>query len=231
MTKNSGTLQARSYASFVRLAPMSVQMRRAFWPTVLGLTCLVASELTAGQAKPAPPPPARPTTSKPPAPTAAASTTASFRFVGTVRDIMHVMIEPFADAIFDAIVVDVTADGIKERRPETAEDWDVVEHGALGLAEAANLLRMAGRPIAAPHEMNVDPEGPELPPAQIAIRVNRSRTRWLKHVGTLQDAAVQALKAARAKDVDGVLKVGETIDEACESCHLEYWYPDDAKNR
>jgi hypothetical protein len=129
------------------------------------------------------------------------------------------------------VVINVTADGINEKRPQTEEDWDMVEHGAIALAEAANLLRIPGRPIAQPNEMNVDPEGPELPPAQIAIKVNRSRAKWLKHVGNLQDAAVQALKAARAKDVAGLLKVGETIDTACENCHLEYWYPDDAKNR
>ena len=30
----------------------------------------------------------------------------------------------------------------------------------------------------------------------------------------------------RAAGKDGVLNVGEEIDNACESCHLVYWYPD-----
>jgi hypothetical protein len=209
---------------------MGDEMRKAFWPVVLGLGCILVTEAVAGQAKPAATAPASSAASKPVAPAASASGP-SFRFVGTVRDVMHAMIEPFSNVIFDAVVTDVTAEGIKEKRPETDEEWDNVEHGAIALAESANLLRIPGRAIAEPREMNIDPEGPELPPAQIAIRVNRNRAKWLKHVGILQDAAVQALKYARAKDVAGLLKVGETIDTACENCHLEYWYPDDAKNR
>jgi hypothetical protein len=206
---------------------MRLEMRKAFWPLVIGLACILVTQVAAAQAKPVTPT-APPSTTSKPASNAAAPV---FRFIGTVRDVMHVMIEPAADVLFDSVVIDVTADGIKERKPETEEDWDKVEHGAIALAESANLLRVAGRPIAQPHEMNVDPEGPELPPAQIAIKVNRSRAKWIKYVGALQDAAVQALKFARAKDVDGLVKVGEAIDTACENCHLEYWYPDDAKNR
>ena len=35
------------------------------------------------------------------------------------------------------------------------------------------------------------------------------------------------MAAARAHDKDAVLNVGEEIDNACESCHKVYWYPDE----
>jgi len=34
-----------------------------------------------------------------------------------------------------------------------------------------------------------------------------------------------ALKAIDAKNVMGLLDAGEGIDNACENCHLKYWYP------
>jgi cytochrome c556 len=34
-----------------------------------------------------------------------------------------------------------------------------------------------------------------------------------------------ALRAIDAHDIDGISEAGGTIDEACESCHLQFWYP------
>lgn len=43
----------------------------------------------------------------------------------------------------------------------------------------------------------------------------------------LQATAVKAIAAARAHDKDAILAVGSEIDNACESCHKAYWYPDE----
>ena len=154
-----------------------------------------------------------------------------YRYVGTIREVMHGIVEPTSDAIFDSVVIDVSADGIKETQPKTDEDWEKLEHAAIGLAEAANLLKMPGRLVARPEEMNVDPEGPELPPSQIAAHISKSPEEWIKPADGLQKAAIEALNATKAKSVEGLYKVGGVIDNACEACHLAYWYPDDAKNR
>ena len=77
----------------------------------------------------------------------------------------------------------------------------------------------------------VDPEGPELPPAEIAARVNRTRALWNRYADELQDAAVQTLALIEKKDAKGLFEFGGALDMACENCHLEYWYPDDKKNR
>ena len=154
-----------------------------------------------------------------------------YHHVGTIREIMHGIVEPASDTIFDAVVIDVSAAGIKETIPRTDEEWEKVEHGAIALAEAVNLLKMPGRAVARPEEMNVDPEGPELPPSEIATHLTRSRQEWNTHADGLQQAAIEAMNAARARSVAGLTEVGERLDNACEGCHLAYWYPDDAKNR
>jgi hypothetical protein len=186
----------------------------------------------------------QPAGTKPSAPSAPAPATAAakrpattpsagerFIYIASVRDIMHVLVEANADKIFDAVAIDVTAAGIREKRPETDEEWDELEHAALALAEAVNLIKMPDRPMARKGEMNIDPEGPELPPAEIAARVKRTRARWNRYANELQDAAVQALSFIEKKDVKGLFEFGGALDMACENCHLEYWYPDDKKNR
>jgi hypothetical protein len=71
------------------------------------------------------------------------------------------------------------------------------------------------------------PDAPELTPAQIEEKVNKDRGAWDTKADALQQTAMKAIAAARAHDKDGVLNVGEEIDNACESCHKVYWYPDD----
>ena len=191
-------------------------MPKAMWLVVIAAAGIVAGVVIGQQVRPA----AQASVQQPP-----------FVYTGTVRDVMHMIVEPTSTALFDSVVTDITAAGIKETKPETDDQWDTLEHNAINLAEAANLIKMVGRPVARPDELNVDPQGPELPPAEIAKRIAQTRDAWVKHAETLQAAAEEALKYVRAKDVDGMSKVGETLDDACESCHLAYWYPEDKKDK
>ena len=100
---------------------------------------------------------------------------------------------------------------------------------ALTLAEVANLLKMPGRQVAKPEEANSksQPDAPELTPVQIEEKINNDRAAWDKRADALQQTAIKAIAAAKAHDKDAVLNVGEEIDNACESCHKVYWYPDE----
>jgi hypothetical protein len=166
-----------------------------------------------------------------PAAASRTSADAPVQYVGTIRDIMHAIVEPAADAIFDSVEINVTSEGVSEKQPKTDAEWEAVEHGAIALAEAVVLIKMAGRPVARPDEMHIDPEGPELPPSQVAAHIARSQDEWNKYADGMQRAAIQTMNFARARDVKGLYEVGTTIDDACEACHLVYWYPDDLKNR
>jgi len=47
----------------------------------------------------------------------------------------------------------------------------------------------------------------------------------------LRPSAFKAkLKSVSTKDAEGLLNAGDGIDNACEKCHLTYWYPNEAKN-
>jgi hypothetical protein len=213
-------------------------MRKAGWLGAGVLVAILAGEVTAQQtngpkpaAKAGPPAAATTSAATKPAATKPVTTAGGVRFVGSVRDIMHIMVEPNADKIFDSVAIDVNETGIHEQKPETDEQWEELEHAAIGLAEAFNLVKMVGRPMAQPGEMNTDPEGPELAPVVIAAKVNRTRPQFNKYANALQDLAVKTLKIVAKKDTQGLFDIGGDLDQACENCHLEYWYPDDKKNR
>ena len=149
--------------------------------------------------------------------------------VGTVKDVMKGIVDPNAMAIWDAVGAESTPTGVVEKAPQTDAEWAVVEHNALTLAEAANLLLTPGRPMSRPEEANSksQPDAPELTPTQIEKKIADNRAEWVKHAKELQATAVMAMAAAKAHDKDGLLNVGEAIDSACESCHVVYWYPDE----
>jgi cytochrome c556 len=152
--------------------------------------------------------------------------------VGTVKDVMKGIVDPNAMAIWDAVGAETSAaGGVIEKAPKTDAEWAVVEHNALTLAEATNLLLTPGRPMSRPEEANSksQPDAPELTPVQIEKKIADNRAEWVKHVKDLQATAVKAMAAAKAHDKDGLLDVGEAIDSACESCHVVYWYPDEKK--
>ncbi len=143
---------------------------------------------------------------------------------------MEHIVDPTADWIFDAAVIDVTAAGTVETKPISDDDWLKVERGALLLAESANLLKMpraivaVGRPIAT-HDPGQP--APELSPAQIQAKIDENRARWNTHADQLRVVALDSLKVVKARNAEGLFDIGNRVDQACESCHLEYWYPGD----
>ena len=166
-----------------------------------------------------------------PPPTPATTTSAETPMVpvGTVKDVMKGIVDPTSKAIWDAVGTESGKNGIVEKVPKTDEEWAVVEHNALSLAEAANLLKVPGRHMALPEQANAKtaPDAPELTPAQIEEKVNKDRGAWDSKADALRMTATKAISAAKAHDKDGILNVGEEIDNACESCHKVYWYPDE----
>ena len=35
------------------------------------------------------------------------------------------------------------------------------------------------------------------------------------------------MRIAKARDIEALFKAGDVVDQACEACQLEYWYPGD----
>ena len=196
-------------------------MRHVHFVLVLLVTLVVASfGITQSACTQAASPAAAATTTAPPSPIAP---------VGTVKQIMKGIVDPSSKAIWDAVSTESGPKGDIEKAPKTDEEWATLEGQALTLAEVANLLKMPGREVAKPDEGNAktQPDAPELTPVQIEEKINKDRAAWDKRADALRETAIKAIAAAKAHDKDAVLNVGEEIDNACESCHKVYWYPDE----
>ncbi len=80
--------------------------------------------------------------------------------------------------------------------PKDDQAWTAVRNSALILAESGNLLMLGSRA--------------------------KDEGAWMTMSQAMIDAAVAALKAAEAKDVDAVLEAGDGIVYACMNCHEPY---------
>jgi hypothetical protein len=142
----------------------------------------------------------------------------------TIKDLMLSLVDPSADVVWEAVTTVVTASGAEEKVPRTDEDWINARRGAIRLAEATNLLMMPGRHVARPGEKSETP-GIELEPEEMEVLINKDRAAWNARAKALHDATLAALQAIDAKDAPKLFELGEQIERACESCHTQYWYP------
>jgi hypothetical protein len=149
--------------------------------------------------------------------------------VVSVKELMKYMIDPMADNIFDAVWWDSTKAGVVKHEPKTEDDWDRVRTGAVALAEGIQLLKVARRWTPQGDVNNsTGANPPELSPAQMQAKLERDPVLWDAKIQALRNAALEILEIAKKKDVDALFSAGEDVDQACEACHLEYWYPGDA---
>ena len=162
----------------------------------------------------------------PPAPTAALL--GDMKAVVSVKELMQHMIDPVSDNIFDAVSTDIGPKGTVETFPKTDEDWEKVKVGAVSLAEGIYLLKVP-RPFAPAGDVNnsTGPNPPELSPTQIQAKLNADPVLWNAKIEALRNVALEVLDVVKKKDVNELFEAGEDLDKACESCHLEYWYPGD----
>ena len=116
--------------------------------------------------------------------------------VASVKQIMKGIVAPSATAVFSSVSVIVSAKGVEERQPRTADEWEAVGNSAAALIEAGNLLMMGSRAI--------------------------DRGDWITMSRALIEGGKAALKATQAQDPDGLLAAGEPINTSCDTCHRKY---------
>jgi hypothetical protein len=148
--------------------------------------------------------------------------------VVSVKELMRDMLDPAADYIFDAVKVVMTKNGAVETVPKTDQDWERIRMGAVTLAEGVYLLKIP-RPFAPPGDENNSsgPEPTELSPAQIKAKLERDPVLWNAKIEALRNVGLEVMEIVNKKKVDELWEAGDNLDQACESCHIQYWYPGD----
>jgi len=147
----------------------------------------------------------------------------------SVKELMRDMIDPASDYVFDAIGTVDSMDGTVQIQPRTQADWDRLRVGGVMLAEGIYLLKIP-RPFAPPGDENnsTGPDPEELSPAQIKAKLEADPVLWNAKIEALRNVGLEVLDIVKRKDVKELWDAAENLDEACESCHIAYWYPGDA---
>lgn len=149
-----------------------------------------------------------------------------FKSVATLQEIMTAIIDPNIDFVWNSVSSVSTAKGTEEKQPKTDEDWQILRQHALVVAEAANLLLVENRPIAAQNVITSS-GGAELNPSDINLLINSQRGEYTSRVLSLQTAAQGLIAAIDTKNVEALEQAGGEVEQACEQCHSQFWYPGD----
>ena len=91
--------------------------------------------------------------------------------------------------------------------------------------ESANLLLIEGREVAKDGVRSENP-GIELEPHEIDQLISEDPETWKQLVGDLYDVSLVMLQAIDERDADKLFDNGGPLDQSCERCHRQYWYPD-----
>lgn len=166
-----------------------------------------------------------------------------FLHPATIKDIMDSMVAPSGDFMFGAVETISDEHGIRQIAPQDTtftedlaavpaayneDNWESLRLRLMVLLEAPNLLVMPGRKVAPPDVTSQNPQI-ELQPWQIQKLIDKDRPSFIRRARRLQDAAEVALKAVNEKNTNELFQAEGTLDDACEGCHLHYWYPNDKR--
>lgn len=188
------------------------------------LSCLILAACSSS--KPAPPsansPPALP------APASPQQLWGDLKPVVSVKELMRDMLDPASDFIFDSVKISIGEHGTTETVPKTEKDWDRIRIGAVTIAEGVYLLKIP-RPFAPPGDENNSsgPEATELSPAQIKAKLEADPVLWNAKIEALRNVGLEVIEIVKKKNVSELWEAGDNLDQACEGCHLQYWYPGD----
>lgn len=153
---------------------------------------------------------------------ASAAAQQPFLPVASIKELMDSTVDPAADGVWDAVGTVSSAKGVDHHQPRNAEEWQAVRRHAVTLAEAMNVVMIDGR-HAAPAGTKAGMGEQE--PAQIEAAIKANPAQFNQFATATRDVAVEIVRAIDRRDVEGLMHLGGTLDDRCESCHVTYWYP------
>ncbi len=142
----------------------------------------------------------------------------------SVQELMDSIIDPSSDVLWRAVGTVVDSGGFHDALPKTPEEWHDIRRAAVRLVEGANLLMLPGR-AAAPLGTKSQVPGVELEPAQIAALISRNRPSFDGYALALEGVALDAMRAVDARNPGRLMDAGGRMEEVCEGCHQNFWYP------
>jgi len=147
----------------------------------------------------------------------------------SLQDLMSALVDPAADALWGAVSIEITKDGPVAQHPESDEAWKELRKQAVTLVESANALRLH-RPVVAAGGNVEDTHVPGVYSAdEVARAIDADWAGFNAEIAVFQRSTEALLVAVGNRNPAALLETGEKVQEACESCHARFWYPNAAK--
>jgi hypothetical protein len=129
-------------------------------------------------------------------PAAAAAAAVDTAPVATVKQIMIGITNPAAFVVYEAVGTKSSAAGVEEIAPQTDEEWAKVGSAAAAVVESGNLMLTGSRAI--------------------------DKGDWVKMTRDMMEQGQKAMKAAEAKEKEGIVAAGGDLNNTCDNCHARY---------
>lgn len=143
--------------------------------------------------------------------------------VATIHELMEHIMEPTADKVWDSTAILTDETGVHDNWPTTDAQWEELRGQAVMLTEVPNLVAMPGRKVV-PDGETISPGG-TLTAAEIQKKIDEHHDEFAANAAALQAVAVKALQAIDRRDRKALDQAGGEIDQVCEACHLQFYYP------
>tara|TARA_B100000929_G_C15404137_1_gene385632 strand:+ start:426 stop:854 length:429 start_codon:yes stop_codon:yes gene_type:complete len=118
-----------------------------------------------------------------------------------VEQLMHYVLEPAADIVWDSAGTIATLEGVEDLAPTTDEGWFRVQHAAAVVTESGNLLLMPGRA--------------------------EDGNDWREISLGLVSTGTALMNAAEEQNADAIFDLGGQLYNVCVACHQRYWMEND----
>lgn len=148
----------------------------------------------------------------------------------SVHASMSQVVQPQTNAIWDVTNNAMTDAGEPDPAKIKPGDWAKLEAAGKALMEESLLLARAETiTVADPGVkiMNEDVEG-GTPAALVQRHIDADRAGFSAQAQKLADIGDAVARGAQAKNAGQVFEAAEGLDQACETCHMQFWYPEPA---
>ena len=110
-----------------------------------------------------------------------------------------------------------------------AADWDKMGVAAARMGEAARAIGNAKKLVVVQPGVKIDDEGDPgaWSGAQVQRAIDADPAQFKAHAQRLQESAATFTAAVKAHDAAKLSQVAGELDEVCEACHKQFWYPDE----
>jgi len=146
--------------------------------------------------------------------------------IAGLADVMQTMVDPSAQTIWNSVSFTSDENGSRQNSPQDDAEWQRVRNAGVVLGESMNLIVSADRK--AGHKLEKTPaqaDAGTLPPAEIRRLIDGAPAAFSKHARLTQQSALRVIAAVDARDAKALEAAGSELDQACEACHVEFWYP------